>query len=433
MASKGWTLRRSPIAGSALAAASTIAATLTYGQWLIFTACSITAVMAYASIIRSYFKIRRNVAFVLDAVENQDFAFRYTTSTRNAPDAYVNAYLNRLIDILERLTDDIREKDRYYEVILNSADNGIIVIDEAGNALHCNRAAHKMLHTDVISKVSHLQRVHPSLPSLLTADPPPSSISLQLPTGNMSLSVARSRVTLHGKQVDIIALSDISRSLVTKELESWESLTRVLTHEIMNSLTPLISISDSLLSDPGAALPDYQRGLATVAATGKSLKRFVESYRTFANIPTPNPSPFYVKPFLAMMQEICSHQMSGSAVKVDVKCAPSDLMLYADEQLIALVVTNILKNAMQAVAEIPAPEIKIEARLMADESVKIEISNNGPVIPAEAARQIFLPFFTTKPNGSGIGLSIAKRIMAASGGSISLRTLPRTTFTLTFA
>jgi len=432
MASKSWYMWRIPVIASILAAASTVMATLLYGKWLPFVFCVLMAICCYTAIFRSYRKIRRNVAFVLDAVENNDFAFRYSTVSRKAPDAYVNAYLNRLIDILERLTDDIREKDRYYEVILNSVDNGIIVIDEAGTVLHCNRAAHKMLLSEVLTNVRHLSRVHPSLPSLLTADPPPASISLSLPSGDISLSVAHTRMTLRGKRVDIIALTDISRSLETKELESWESLSRILTHEIMNSLTPVISICESLLTDEEASPADYHRGLTTVASTGKGLKRFVESYRTFANVPTPRPAPFYLKPFLQMMQDLCVHQFAYTKTKVTIKCEPADLMLYADEQLIGLVITNILKNAMQAISETPDPEIDIKARLLPNESVEIDISNNGPLITTEAARQIFLPFFTTKPGGSGIGLSISKRIMAASGGSLNLRTRPRTTFTLTF-
>lgn len=414
-----------------LAACSSLA-TLTYGRWIPFGFFSMMTICFIVSIYLLYKKIGNNVAFVLDAVENNDFAFRYASNSRNAPDRNVNAYLNRLIDILERLTDDIREKDRYYELILNAVDSGILVMDDTGAVLQCNHAARRLLRCEVLTRVSQLARVHPSLPEMICADPLPSSINLSLPSGPMSLSIVRSRMTLHGKSVSVMAISDISRSLESKEMESWESLTRVLTHEIMNSLTPVISICESLITDSSATSADYHRGLSTISSTGKGLKRFVESYRTFANIPVPRPAPFYVKPFLEMMRDICLHQFPSTNAKVTLKCSPADLMLYADEHLISLVVTNILKNAMQATAECPMPEIAIAASLQSDESIKIDISNNGPVITLEAASQIFLPFFTTKPEGTGVGLSIARRIMAASGGSLSLRTLPRTTFTLTF-
>lgn len=432
MGSDGWRLWRRPSIACLIATGATVMATLTFGNWLFFTFWAIIALSMYGMVLFSFRKIRSNVAFVLDAVENNDFVFRYSTDDKVAPDVFVNSYLNRLIEILERLTDDIREKDRYYEVILNSADTGIIVIDDGGMIVHSNLAARRLLRTDVLTSIHQLRRVHPSLPALVTADPLPTSINIPMPSGPLSLSVARSEITLNQRKVTVLALSDISRSLDKKELESWESLTRVLTHEIMNSLTPIISICESLLADAEANADDYHRGLTTVASTGKGLKRFVENYRTFANVPTPKPAPFYVKPFMEMMRDICLHQFPDLDAKVTVNIIPADLMLYADEQLIRLVVTNILKNAMQAVADTSNPEIGIEARLLPDESVKIHISNNGPLITPEAVRQIFLPFYTTKPGGSGIGLSIARRIMAASGGYLTVRTHPRTTFTLTF-
>ncbi len=432
MASDRWRPWRIPAIACILGAGATAMATINFGHWLPFTLWAIAAICLFGSVILSFSRIKSNMAFVLDAVENGDFMFRYTKTGRSAPDAYVNSYLNRLIEILEKLTDDIHEKDRYYEVILNSVDTGILVIDDSGSVLLSNLAARRMLRTDALNNIRHLERIDQSFPTLVFGSAQPTSITLQTPSGSITLAVSRARLTLNQSKVTVLALSDISRSIDSKELESWESLTRVLTHEIMNSLTPVISICESLLSDTEAEVDDFRRGLTTVASTGKGLKRFVENYRTFANLPTPRPAPFYAKPFLEMMREICLHQFPESEAKVAINCSPDDLMLYADEQLIRLVVTNILKNAMQAVAEVARPQISIDARLLPDESVKIYISNNGPLIPPEAARQIFLPFYTTKPGGSGIGLSIARRIMSASGGYLSMRTYPRTTFVLTF-
>ncbi|MCM1451782.1 MAG: ATP-binding protein [Clostridium sp.] len=426
-----WTAWAHLALASILAAAFSAMAAVFFGNWFMFVVSCFGVLCSFAYIFSLYRKVRRNVAFVLDAVENNDFAFRYSTGKR-ATDPNVNSYLNNLIDLLERLVDDAREKDRIFEVILNSVDNGIIVIDNAGAVLHCNHAARKLLHAEVITNIKHLARVHPSLPGIFLSETPPPSIELSLPDGQISLSLSRSTAPLFGKQVHIIALSDISRSLDSKEMESWENLTRVLTHEIMNSLTPVISICDSLINDAQASAEDYHRGLSTVSSTGKSLKRFVENFRSISKIPEPKPAPFYAAPFLQMMRDISLHQFPDTKAKVIVKCHPVDLMIYADAQLIGLAVTNILKNAMQAMADVPDPEIKVVARLLPGEAVEIAISNNGPIIPPEAAAKIFMPFFTTKPGGSGIGLSIAKRIMALSNASISLSTRPRTTFTLTF-
>ena len=239
-----------------------------------------------------------------------------------------------------------------------------------------------------------------------------------------------------GETVRILAINDINSELDDKEIDSWIRLTRVLTHEIMNSVTPITSLSDTLLSLHQNADDEIRNGLEVISTTGKSLISFVESYRKFTHIPTPEPTLFYVQKFAERMVKLARHHTNFPNITINVGVEPSDLIVYADENLISQVVLNLLKNAMQAIGcEQADGLIEVKAYCNEEEAVLIEVSNNGPVIPQEEAEHIFVPFFTTKEGGSGIGLSISRQIMRLSGGSIALKSAPaakRTTFVLTF-
>lgn len=205
----------------------------------------------------------------------------------------------------------------------------------------------------------------------------------------------------------------------------------------MNSVTPITSLSDTLLSIHGEINEEIRNGLEVISSTGKSLIAFVESYRKFTHIPTPQPSLFYVNRFIERMVQLARHHNHFPNIEIRVDVQPADLIIYADENLITQVVLNLLKNAMQAIgSEQPDGLIEIKAYCNAEEAVLVEVSNNGPIIPPDEAEHIFIPFFTTKEGGSGVGLSISRQIMRLSGGSLALKTGPnvkRTTFVLTFS
>ncbi|HAF83499.1 MAG TPA: ATP-binding protein, partial [Bacteroides uniformis] len=232
--------------------------------------------------------------------------------------------------------------------------------------------------------------------------------------------------------------NDINNELDEKEIDSWIRLTRVLTHEIMNAVTPITSLSDTLLglTEAQVSKEEIRNGLQTISSTGKGLLSFVESYRKFTRIPTPEPSLFYVKSFIERMVELARHQHPDVRVTFHTDIAPSDLILYADENLVSQVVINLLKNAIQAIESDKNTDkeghINIRAYCNEAEAILIEISNNGPAIPNDIAEHIFIPFFTTKEGGSGIGLSISRQIMRLSGGNLSLLPGKETTFILKF-
>ena len=267
-----------------------------------------------------------------------------------------------------------------------------MVEEGRGVVLRYNRAAQKLLQREVIT---HVDQIKESM---------------------KNFSSRETNTFLKGRRVRIVAFSDIKGELANLEIDSWVKLIRVLTHEIMNTVTPIVSLSDTLLRHSEG---EQHEGLSVINRTGKELVRFVENYRRFTHVPAPQPTLFYVKPFLERMASLARQYLKdGCTVEADV--LPGNLIVYADEGLISRVVSNLLKNAAEAV---PAGgHIWMKAYTGENDTVVIDVIDDGPMIPDDVASHIFVPFFTTKKEGSGIGLSISRQIMRVSNGFISLVT-----------
>ena len=367
----------------------------------------LVAVVGYVRLYRHYRRNIKKVRFLFDAIDNGDFSFNFPTEKRNKEDNILHQSLNRIKFFLQHTREEQMEREKYYEQILNAVDTGIMVVDSHDNILQHNQAALRLLDTDVLT---HMNQVKGKLK-------------------DEHLAKHETQAMLKDKHVRIIALSDVSHELSNQEVDSWIKLIRVLTHEIMNTITPVTSLSETLLKElnseelytaksSSAEQAKLKQGLETIHKTGTELLAFVNNYRRFTHVPQPHPALFYVEPFLERMAMLCNHE-----VKIEV--TPKDLLAYADESLISHVVTNLLKNAVEAFNGLQSePTTKASIRLHAytneQEAVIIDVSNNAGLIPDDIASHIFIPFFTTKPEGSGIGLSLSRQIMRVSGGSLSL-------------
>lgn len=400
---------------------------------------------------RHYRRNIKKVTFLFDAIDNGDFSFNFPTEKRFKKDKILHQSLNRIKLFLQHTREEQMDREKYYEQILNAVDTGILVVDSHDNILQHNQAALRLLDTDVLT---HMNQVKGKLK-------------------DEHLAKHETQAMLKDKHVRIIALSDVSHELSNQEVDSWIKLIRVLTHEIMNTITPVTSLSETLLKEldskelliadnesddlhsPGklikvsekpqsAEQAKLKQGLETIHKTGTELLAFVNNYRRFTHVPQPQPALFYVEPFLERMALLCNHE-------VEIEVSPKDLLTYADESLLSHVVTNLLKNAVEAFKEkgISAERnkqdgneqgrnkqecrsadlqsaaskkafIRLKAYANAQESIIIDVSNNARLIPEDVASHIFIPFFTTKPEGSGIGLSLSRQIMRVSGGSLSL-------------
>lgn len=360
-------------------------------------------VVSVAGYIRLYRHYRRNikkVIFLFDAIDNVDFSFNFPMQGVSKNDRILHQSLNRIKAFLQHTREEQMEREKYYEKILNMVDAGIMVVDSHDNVLQHNQAALRLLDTDVLT---HLNQVKTKLK-------------------DEHLSKHETATMIKDKPVRIIAISDVSHELSNQEIDSWIKLIRVLTHEIMNTITPVTSLSETLLNELGEKEEnDLRIGLETIHKTSQELLSFVNNYRRFTHVPQPQPSLFYVEPFLNRMAMLCNHEVS-------IKVSPKDLLVYADESLIAHVVTNLLKNAVEAIKEKESTEvsedkhafIRIKAYANEQEAIVIDVTNNAGIIPDDIAAHIFIPLFTTKKEGSGIGLSLSRQIMRVSGGTLSL-------------
>ena len=371
---------------------------------------------------RHYRRNIKKVTFLFDAIDNGDFSFNFPTEKGFKEDKILHQSLNRIKLFLQHTREEQMEREKYYEQILNAVDTGILVVDSHDNILQHNQAALRLLDTDVLT---HMNQVKGKLK-------------------DEHLAKHETQAMLKDKHVRIIALSDVSHELSNQEVDSWIKLIRVLTHEIMNTITPVTSLSETLLTRVTED-KDLKQGLETIHKTGTELLAFVNNYRRFTHVPQPQPALFYVEPFLERMALLCNHE-------VEISVSPKDLLVYADESLLSHVVTNLLKNAVEAFKEkgklsternkqdgnnqgrnkqecrsadlqsaaSKKAFIRLQAYANAQESIIIDVSNNAGLIPEDVASHIFIPFFTTKPEGSGIGLSLSRQIMRVSGGSLSL-------------
>ena len=351
----------------------------------------LVAVVGYIRLYRHYRRNIKKVTFLFDAIDNGDFSFNFPTEKGFKEDKILHKSLNRIKLFLQHTREEQMEREKYYEQILNAVDTGILVVDSHDNILQHNQAALRLLDTDVLT---HMNQVKGKLK-------------------DEHLAKHETQAMLKDKHVRIIALSDVSHELSNQEVDSWIKLIRVLTHEIMNTITPVTSLSETLLTRVTED-KDLKQGLETIHKTGTELLAFVNNYRRFTHVPQPQPALFYVEPFLERMAMLCNHD-------VEIEVSPKDLLVYADESLLSHVVTNLLKNAVEAFKEKEKLSfIRLQAYANAQESIIIDVSNNAGLIPEDVASHIFIPFFTTKPEGSGIGLSLSRQIMRVSGGSLSL-------------
>lgn len=382
----------------------------------------LVAVVGYIRLYRHYRRNIKKVTFLFDAIDNGDFSFNFPTEKGFKEDKILHKSLNRIKLFLQHTREEQMDREKYYEQILNAVDTGILVVDGHDNILQHNQAALRLLDTDVLT---HMNQVKGKLK-------------------DEHLAKHETQAMLKDKHVRIIALSDVSHELSNQEVDSWIKLIRVLTHEIMNTITPVTSLSETLLTRVTED-KDLKQGLETIHKTGTELLAFVNNYRRFTHVPQPQPALFYVEPFLERMAMLCYHE-------VEISVSPKDLLVYADESLLSHVVTNLLKNAVEAFngqeklsaernkqdgnvqgrnkqecrsADLQSAASKkafihLQAYANAQESIIIDVSNNAGLIPEDVASHIFIPFFTTKPEGSGIGLSLSRQIMRVSGGSLSL-------------
>lgn len=371
-------------------------------------------------------KIIGKIDFMSDALDSGETAFRYFESRwRNRR---LNKSLNRLRSIFEAEKADIRERERYFGTMLDHVQSGVIVID--GEKIdYSNTVAKGFLGMAEISSLRQIGRISPDLANAFReASEMESRASFISERGTVQFSISACTARLHGKEVSIVTFNDITREMENNESESWTRLIRVLTHEIMNTVTPVASLSSALSQNLDSySAEDIRSALGTIASSSEGLISFVQSYRSLTHISAPVRKAFYLKDLVNDSVNIA--KANWPSVNVLYRELSSDVILYADYGQMSQVLNNLIKNAVQA----GAGNVSITASIDKREQTVIDIANDGESISASGQEQLFVPFYTTKgSSGTGVGLSLCRQIVRLNGGTIKLSssTQEATVFTI---
>ena len=392
----------------------------------------VLAAIVISSAITSFItsrKMRGKVAYMLDALEDKELNFRF--DERRLRGRKFNRTLNRLRNIFDKERHEIIEQEKYFGLMLDHVKTGIAVIEKDGRVAYCNNTALNLLGIATFGHIRQLRAVSDSLyASFQTiADGNEERASYYNESGKMTISLTVSEATIGKETVRIIAFNDISNEIAENEEQSWSKLIRVLTHEIMNTITPIASLSDTLL-DFGDINEEIKNGLSTISESSKGLIKFVDSYRNLTRVASPVKKAFYFRELAERVISLTREEavMSGAACSYEE--LSDDIILYADEGQITQIIINLVKNAVQAEAK----NIKITAEINPSEHIIINVANDGYPISRESQDEIFVPFYTTKQEGTGIGLSLSRQIMRLHNGTISLTRsdVSGTVFTLIF-
>ena len=403
-------------------------------------------------IINLFNRTPRKISYFLNAVENEDSTLFFPENIGHQPTKEMHESLNRVNRLIQEVKLRNREQEQYYGMLLEQVATGIVVMNNKGSILLANNAAKELLNYPYLAHVEQLKRVDTNLfrafESLLE-ESNHQFVKVSREEGTTQLSLQATTFANHDNALRVISIHDISNELDAKEIESWHKLIRVLTHEIMNSITPITSLSETLLKyyvpggnpflDDNPVSADEKRvtntvkGLEVINERGVGLIRFVESYRKLTRLSLPVLKPVVLKSLLEHLLVLLGNEPGFHRIRFRLEIDPIDISIEADEGQLSHVFINLLKNAMQAVENVTEPEIVISASRSSAGHGEIKIIDNGPGIPPEIMDQIFIPSFTTKENGSGIGLSLTRQIIRNHGGTIEVASSPgNTRFTLKF-
>lgn len=395
----------------------------------ILISVAVAAVAALISVLVTSRKMRLKVSYMLDALEDKELNFRF--DERRLIGRKFNRTLNRLRNIFDKERREIVEQEKYYGLMLDHVRTGVAVIESDGRVAYCNNTALSLLGIATLGHIRQLRAVSEQLYQAFASvtGGEEERASYYNESGLKTLSMTASAATIGKQKVRVVAFNDISSEIAENEQESWSKLIRVLTHEIMNTVTPIASLSETLLSFDGMS-EEVRNGLGTISESSKGLIRFVDSYRSLTRVAAPVKKAFYFKTLAERVISLTREQALASGATCSYVEVSEDIILYADEGQITQILINLIRNAIQAEAR----KVEIRAEINPSEQIVINVCNDGQPISQESREEIFVPFYTTKQEGTGIGLSLSRQIMRLHNGSLKLSKSDArsTVFTLVF-
>jgi len=410
---------------------------------------AIILVLSTFNLIYYLNRINRRIFYFFDAIRNEDSTLSFPKNTNNKIIRNLNNSLMRVNKQIQQIYIENSKQEQYFQALLEHAATGMFTFNKEGFILHSNSLARRLFGVKVLTHLNQLGRIDKALLQTIKEIQPYEQrlVTLNNEKSVIQLLIKSNSFISDKEELMLLSVHDIKSQLDEKELDSWRKLIRVMMHEIMNSVSPITSLSESLAgyfyTDGNIKTPleinektieTTIKGLELIREQGKGLISFVESYRQLTHLPKPVKKRFPVKNLIENIIILSGSFENSGQIEMSYKVTPNELKILADEKQVSQVLVNLVKNAYQANAENQNAKVKIIARMGENDRPEIGIIDNGPGIPEELLDKVFIPFFTTKETGSGIGLSLSRQIMQMHGGSLKVVSTPGrvTTASLSF-
>jgi nitrogen fixation/metabolism regulation signal transduction histidine kinase len=388
----------------------------------------VAALVAFFALTSLWNFIRRTnfqVSRFIESVRFEDYSQRFSDPSGAGFDVLGDTLDSALKSLQARHMKESAEA-RYLAAILDDSPSALLTIDEVGRVELLNKAARQLFTLQPLHALGDFESLGPELATAVRLPPGTRKITRLMLEGVPHKAIfASAQVARLDKPVTVLSILPVQSELGALEVAAQADLVRVLTHEIMNSLTPVTSLARSgaemvaAAESSGADLADARIATETVARRAEGILRFVESYREFAQAPEVHRRSFKARPWAEEILRLAIAGAGDRRVDGRIEVRPASLSLNADPELLAHAVLNLLRNAIRATAEVETPSVVLKAQREANGRCRIDVEDNGPGIPEERREDIFLPFYTTHKGGSGVGLSFARQVALAHGGSIS--------------
>ena len=392
--------------------------------------------------------VNQKLARFLDSIRFGDFSSSFTSDSKMGSSfKEVNFAFNEVMEVFKQTRAEKEEQMLFLQVIIQHINTGIISFNAEGKIGVINNAAKQLLQIPQFRNISDLGRLSPTLLQEVLEMKPGQRTSYKV-SPSLFLIVQSTSLKMGGQSWTLLSLQNINAELQSNELEAWQNLTKVLRHEIMNSITPISSLveslrtildEDSFVQQEGMLIKkdgfqDIQEGLDTIANRSKGLVNFVNAYRDYTNIPEPKKEWIKAKTLIEDVLGLIKEELKSKEVFVKTEFRPEELEILCDPDQINMILINLIKNASESMLKQADRWVIIRAISQGDLGTIIQVEDNGPGIVPEALERIFVPFYTTKKTGSGIGLAISRQIMNLHRGSLTVESEPdvRTVFTLNF-
>lgn len=392
--------------------------------------------------------INHKLARFLDSIRFTDFSSSFTSDSKMGGSfREVNMAFNEVMEVFKQTRAEKEEQMLFLQVIVQHINTGIISFNTEGKIGIINNAAKHLLQIPQFRDIKDLGKLSPKLLKEVIEMKPGQRISFKVNT-NLHLIVQSAALKMGGKSWTLLSLQNINAELQSNELEAWQNLTKVLRHEIMNSITPISSLveslrtildEDSYVQQEGFLIKkdgfqDIQEGLDTIANRSRGLVTFVNAYRDYTNIPEPKKELVQVRSLFENVTGLMREELKSNQIDIQTELVPGEIEVLCDPDQISMILINLIKNACESVQNQADRSIVLRGICQGDMGTVIQVEDHGAGIIPEALERIFVPFYTTKKTGSGIGLAISRQIMNLHRGSLQATSIPgeKTVFTMNF-